>query len=183
MHLFSLLAFSALSFIAADPITVPSFTVTGKCSPSAVTGIKFTTELEAPGVQGVYLLSKPDYDKLKATADVPSLSKVKFDYYAAFSCDKAPVQDCAQDSTVTQLNEVLCVAIVNSGPASMNGDLTVSFITAVAGTKPAGNSTATTPSKTSSNQQSATSKPSSATHSQVHSAALVGLLAATLLLS
>jgi len=125
--LYSLLV--AASIALADPITVPGSGVAGKCSSTPITTASFNATIPSPGITGVYLLPKAEYDKLTSASQAPSQTPVQFNYYIDYSCTGGAVTTCSKSTGSSKLNsDIICVALVNAGTNSTaNGDLTVSF--------------------------------------------------------
>jgi len=127
----SILALLSLaSLLYADSITVPGSGVAGECSSAPVNTVSYNATIPTPGITGVYLLPKTEYNKLVAASQAPSQTPVQFNYYVDYSCTGGGITTCSQTTAASVLssNDTTCVALVNAGTnGTVTGVLNVQF--------------------------------------------------------
>lgn len=114
--------------VQSTALTVEAGAIGGQCSKSPTTFANFQAKADAPGVSGIYLLPKTEYDKLAAASNSDSSTSVFFNYYREFSCNGRNITSCSKSTGNTKLENVInCVAFVNEGRRPVNADLVVNF--------------------------------------------------------
>lgn len=109
-------------------MNVPAKGAGGKCSTDPTKKASFRTTIESPGIKGVYLLPKPDYDRLVNASQSTEEQTVQFQYFIQYSCTGGSVTACQKNTGDAELpNNVTCLAFVNEGNKSLTATFNLDF--------------------------------------------------------
>jgi hypothetical protein len=132
MQLFSAVAILASIFtVSSSPMHyfVGKRNVAGRCSLKPASGVKYTVNAEHPGLTGVYVLPRADFDKLGQASKSAMPHMVDFHSYADASCAQGSVTDCSRefDKGTIQPPQEICIALVNSNSINIVSLLEAEF--------------------------------------------------------